>query len=83
MFASVPRLVAPLTGPWSVSIASLDSSYPKMPPFIVRRLLRRMDKFGSVTIGPTGAGFDDKTIRWTQILEIRAYPFANYIPPRW
>jgi hypothetical protein len=26
-------------------------------------------------------GFDDKTIRWTRIIEIHAYPAANYIPP--
>jgi hypothetical protein len=81
MFGSVPRPTQPLTGPWSVSIATVVSSHPKVPPFIVRRLLRRMDKFGSVTIGPTGVGFDDKTIRWNRILEIRAHPFANHVPP--
>jgi hypothetical protein len=81
MFAAVPRPIMPLTGPWSVSIATVVSSHPKVPSLIARRLLRRMDKFGSVTIGPAGVGFDDKTIRWNRILEIRAYPVANHIPP--
>ena len=81
MFAAVPRPSERLTGPWSVSIATLVSSHPKVPSIIARPLLRRMDKFGRVTIGPAGVGFDDKTIRWNRILEIRAYPVANRIPP--
>jgi hypothetical protein len=81
MLASVPRPTEPLTGPWSVSIATLVGSHPKVPSIIARRLLRRMDKFGRISLGPAGVGFDDKTIRWNRILEIRAYPAANYIPP--
>jgi hypothetical protein len=81
LFASVPRPSPRLTEPWRVSIATLVSSHPKVPSLVARRLLRRMDRFASVTIGPTGLGFDDKTIRWSRILEIRAYPAANHIPP--
>jgi hypothetical protein len=81
MLASVPRPSPRLTEPWRVSIATLVSSHPRVPSIIARRLLRRMDKFASVTIGPAGVGFDDKTIRWSRILEIRAYPAANHIPP--
>ena len=81
LFAAVPRPSEPLTGPWRVSIATLVSSHPRVPSLVARRLLRRVDKFASVTIGPAGVGFDDKTIRWSRILEIRAYPVANHIPP--
>jgi hypothetical protein len=81
MFVAVPRPPQRLTGPWSVSIASLVSSHPKVPAVIARLLLRRLDKFGKVSLGPAGVGFDDKTIGWNRILEIRAYPAANHIPP--
>jgi hypothetical protein len=81
MFAAVPRPTEPLTGPWSVSIATVVGSHPQVPSILARRLLRRMDKFGSLTLGPAGVGFDDKMIRWNRILEIRAYPVANHIPP--
>jgi hypothetical protein len=80
MFAAVPRPPAELSTPWSVSIASLVGSHPRVPS-IATRLLRRFDKFGRVTIGPTGVGFDDKTIRWNRVIEIRAYPAVNYVPP--
>lgn len=80
MFAAVPRPSPQLTEAWSVSIASLVSSHPKVPS-IAGRLLRRLNKFGSVTIGPGGVGFDDKTIRWHRVIEIRAYPAADFIPP--
>ena len=81
LFASVPRPAEPLTGPWSVSIASLVGSHPRVPSLLAGRLLRRMDKFGKVSLGPAGLGFDDKTIRWSRVVEIRAYPVAHHIPP--
>jgi hypothetical protein len=80
MFASVPVPSATLAEPWQVSIATLVSSHPHVPS-IAGRLLRRLDKFGSVTIGPARVGFDGRTVRWNRILEIRAYPTANHVPP--
>src|SRR5262245_50871855 len=80
MFAAVPRPPAALTEPWAVSISTLVSSHPRVPS-VAGRFLRRLDKFGSVSIGPTRIGFDDKTIRWKRVIEVRVYPTANPIPP--
>jgi hypothetical protein len=68
-----------MTRPWDVSIATLVSSHPKVPS-ITGRLLRRFDRFGSVTIGPDQVGFDLKTIRWDRVIEIRVHPTANLVP---
>jgi hypothetical protein len=79
MLASVPRPSEAVTEPWRVSIATVVSSHPKVPS-ITGRFLRRLDKYGSVRIGPAAVGFDDKTIRWNRVIEIRAYPAANFPP---
>src|SRR5215469_1425770 len=80
MFAAVPRPSELLTKPWELSLATLVSSHPKVPS-IAGRLLRRFDKFGSVMIGPKRVGFDEKTIPWNRVIEIRVHTTTNLVPP--
>jgi hypothetical protein len=79
MLSAVPRPPSPVTEPWEVSIGTLVCAHPKVPS-IVGRLLRRFDKFGRVSIAPDRVGFDNKTIKWSRVIEIRSYPTKNLVP---
>ena len=80
MLSAVPRPSGLLTNTWEVSIATLVGSHPRVPS-ITGRLLHRFDKFGSVIIGPKRVGFDEKTIPWSRVIEIRVHTTTNLIPP--
>jgi hypothetical protein len=80
MFAAVPRPSERLTKPWKLSLATLVRSHPRVPS-IAGRLLRRFDTFGSVMIGPRRVGFDEKTIPWNRVIEIRVHTTTTLVPP--
>jgi hypothetical protein len=62
-----------------LSIASLVGNHPKVPS-IAARLLHRLDQFGRVMIGPGRVGFDDKSVRWNKVIEIRTYATTDLVP---
>jgi hypothetical protein len=79
MLAAVPRPASPIAQPWELSIATLIGSHPRVPS-IAAKLLRRLDRFGRVSIRPDRVGFDDKTIRWSRVIEVRTYTTTGLVP---
>lgn len=75
----LPRPASPIVEPWELSIGTLICRHPKVPS-VAARLLRRLDQFGRVMIGPDRIGFDDKTVRWAKVIEIRTYVAACPVP---
>jgi hypothetical protein len=77
--SAFPRPTSPIAEPWELSIAALVGQHRKVPS-IAAKLLRRLDQFGRVTIGPDRVGFDDKTVTWRKVIEIRTYATTDVVP---
>jgi hypothetical protein len=77
--ASIPRPAAPIAEAWQLSISGLIRQLPLVPS-IAARLLRRLDRYGQVILTPDRVGFDDKSIPWNKIIELRLHPIAG-VPP--
>jgi hypothetical protein len=65
--------------PWKLSVGGMIGRHPRVPK-VVRKLLRLLDDFGAVVIGPSEVGFDGKTVKWEKVLEVRLHSTADLLP---
>ncbi|HLU28592.1 MAG TPA: hypothetical protein VKZ65_09155 [Glycomyces sp.] len=66
----LPLPETPVAEPWQWSLSKLITSGAK-PPTGTGLLLRQLDHFGTIDIGPEEVGFDGDTAKWGKIQAIR------------
>lgn len=66
------------TEPWEVAVGDLIRKTGKVPAF-ANKALRLFDRFGAVHIGPEEIGFDDDTVRWDKVVELRTHRVSNLL----
>ncbi|THV40513.1 hypothetical protein [Glycomyces buryatensis] len=69
-FDRLPVPTAPVAAPWRFSVSKLITEGEK-PPKGTGLLLKQLDRFGAIDIGPDEVGFDDTTAKWPKVKAIR------------
>lgn len=74
--------VRPGPGPaiqrWGVGFGEVAAGLPNLPG-PVRRIVRELNRFGAVVIGPEGIEFDGDEVAWSKVTEIRAHRLVGYL----
>ncbi|MCH7229384.1 hypothetical protein L0U85_00680 [Glycomyces sp. L485] len=66
----LPLPADPVVEPWQWSLSKLVTAGSK-PPTGTGVLLRQLDRFGTIDIGPEEVGFDGDTAKWGKVQAIR------------
>ncbi|WP_155829742.1 hypothetical protein [Glycomyces tenuis] len=66
----LPLPSAPVAEPWQWSLSKLITAGAK-PPTGTGLLLRQLDRFGTIDIGPEEVGFDGDTAKWGKVRAFR------------
>ncbi|WP_156925910.1 hypothetical protein [Glycomyces arizonensis] len=66
----LPLPTAPVAEPWQWSLSKLITAGEK-PPTGTGLLLRQLDRFGTIDIGPEEVGFDGDTAKWGKVKAVR------------
>jgi hypothetical protein len=74
----LPLPESPVAEPWQWSLSKLITSGAK-PPTGTGLLLRQLDRFGTIDIGPEEVGFDGDTAKWGKIQAIRTRPLDGIL----
>jgi hypothetical protein len=77
--ARMPRPASPIAESWVLSPATLVGQYRVVPRLVVWRL-GRFNRYGRVAIAPDRVGFDDKTVRWNRVIEVRTCQVTGRLP---
>lgn len=78
LLSRLPVPASPVTEDWRFSLSKIVTSGEK-PPKGTGLLLRQLDRFGAIDIGPKEAGFDDTTAKWDKIKVIRTRSLEGMI----
>ena len=70
LLGRLPLPSSPVAEPWQWSLSKLITSGAK-PPAGTGLLLRQLDRFGTIDIGPDEAGFDGDTAKWGKVRAVR------------
>lgn len=68
----------PVTDRWSLGIGDLLADHPRVPDR-VRGMIRRLDRFGGVSISAEQIGYDGDAVAWSQVQEIRTRDLLGYL----
>ena len=66
----VPVPASPVTEDWRFSLSNIVTAGER-PPKGSGVLLKQLDRFGAIDIGPEKVGFDDTTAKWDKIKAVR------------
>ncbi|MCB0931588.1 MAG: hypothetical protein KDB71_06775 [Mycobacterium sp.] len=68
----------PATQRWGLGVGELAADIPVVPD-LLRPIVRRLNRFGSVVISPKGVEYDGDEVDWTAVTEIRTHRLVGYL----
>lgn len=63
---------------WGAGVGEFAAGMPVVPG-LLRPVVRRLNRFGSVVIGPSAIEFDGEAVEWTTVTEIRTHRLVGYL----
>lgn len=68
----------PVEGRWSVGLGDLLAEHPRVPS-AARDLVRNLDRYGHLAISEEAIEFDQDSIEWASVTEIRTRNVVDYL----
>lgn len=67
----------PITQPWAIGVGDLLAAHPRVPERL-RGVVRKLDRFGGISVNPEQIGFDGDEVDWDSVTEVRTRHVVDY-----